>query len=110
MSARWTYYQSSLAARLPRTDRSQHRRRVARPDRQSPSDESSKHACFLEAELARACVCGRANDDVIEQFDLEKLRGFGPMPRQAVIGLAWRCIAAGMIVHDNHRLGSGRYR
>src|SRR5437763_1101526 len=58
-------------------DRSRHRLRFAREDRQAPSDASSKNACFLETEIARASLRGRANDDVIEQVDLETNGGFG---------------------------------
>src|SRR6266550_2331487 len=90
--------------------RSRYRRRFAPLDRQSPSDEFSQDACFLEAEVAGASFGRRANDDVIEQLNLQKLGGFGQTPRQAVIGLTRRRIAGGMIVHDNHCVGRRHYR
>ena len=61
----------------------------------------SQNTCFLETEIARVPFRWRADDDVIEQFDLQEFGSFGQTSRQAVIGLARRSVAGGMIVHDD---------
>ena len=57
-----------------------------------------QHACLFETEITRAGVRWRADDDVIQQFDLQKLGGFGQASRQAVVSLARRWIAGWVIV------------
>src|SRR2546430_6327442 len=94
--------------------RSPRRRRFAPPDRQEPSDEFSRcsfvsnsnfgfpllqNACFLETEVTGVPFRWRANNDVIEQFDLQKLGGFSQTSRQAVVCLAGRRVAGRMIMH-----------
>src|SRR5262249_38955105 len=64
-----------------------------------------QHASFLEAEISGAPFQWRADNDVIEQFDLQKLRGLSKAPRQTVIGLARRSIPRGMIVHHDYCIG-----
>ena len=61
----------------------------------------SQHARFLETEVTGIPFPGRADDDVIEQFDLQKLRGLGQTSRETVVRLTRRCIAGRMIVHDD---------
>ena len=48
----------------------------------------SQHACLFEAEIAGVPLRRRANDDVVEQFDLQQFRGFGQTSRQTVVRLA----------------------
>src|SRR6266478_8773985 len=61
----------------------------------------SQHACFLETEIAGVRFRWRADDDVIEQFDLQKYCGFRQTSRQTVVCLTRRSVAGGMIVHDD---------
>src|SRR5437762_4801429 len=66
---------------------------------------SSQHACFLKAEIPRSSLRWRADDDMVEQLDLQKLGGFSQTSRQAVVSLARRWVAGRMVVHDNHGMG-----
>ena len=52
-----------------------------------------KIARLLETEIGRAPVRRRADDDVIEQFDLKQFRRLGQTSCQAMVGLAGRRIA-----------------
>ena len=65
----------------------------------------SQHACLLETEIAGASFGRRADDDVIEQFDLQKLGGFGQASRQTVVSLARRGISGRMIVYNDDCVG-----
>src|SRR4029453_14085970 len=64
-----------------------------------------QHACFFETEVAGIPFRRCADDDVVEQFDLQKLCGFSQTSRQAVVSLARRWVAGRMVVHDNHGVG-----
>src|ERR1700719_1123825 len=48
----------------------------------------SQNSCLLEAEISGASFRWRADDNVIEQFDLQQLRSFGQTACKAVVGLA----------------------
>src|SRR4029077_13981867 len=64
-----------------------------------------EHARLLETEIARIVFRRRADDDMIEQLDLQKLGRFGQPTRQAMIGLARRGIAGRMVVYDDDSIG-----
>ena len=64
-----------------------------------------QHACLFETEITGTGVRWRADDDVIEQLDLQKLGGFGQASRQAVVSLARLRITGWMIVHNDDCVG-----
>ena len=66
---------------------------------------SSQNSCFFETEITRTGVRRSADNDVIEQFDLQKLGSFGQASRQTVVSLARRRIAGRMIVYNDHCVG-----
>src|ERR1700731_3883614 len=88
-------------------DRPQRRRRVGPSRVRLLSGEFSQHACFLETEVGQASFSRRTDNYVIEQLDLQKLRGFGQTSREAMIGLAGGGVTGRMIVHYDHGV-SGR--
>jgi hypothetical protein len=57
------------------------------------NESDSQRAHLLKAKIRRPILRGRADDDVIEQFDLQQLGGFAQSSGQALIGLARRRIA-----------------
>src|SRR5213592_1033036 len=91
-------------------DRSQRRRRVEPSGLRLLSGEFSQDASFLETEVGQSSLSRRTDNYVIEQLDLQKLRGFSQTSREAMIGLAGGGITGRMVVHHDHCISGRNHR
>src|SRR5215472_14618093 len=66
---------------------------------------SSQNSRLFETEITGTGIRWCANDEVIEQFDLQEFGGFGQASRQTVVSLARRRIPGRMIVHNDNCVG-----
>ena len=74
---------------------------MVRQDSWPPATVATNGQLQKIAQSAKTAVSGISHDDMIENFDLEKLPRSNEVPGDPDVGFGWCRFAARMIVRDN---------